>query len=465
MANKESENAGLETLSKSIDDLSDLVSKAEKKQSEKYAELHQRFDGADTKNAETAELVRKTVADYAEISGGLQQLRDDLTHVKAQVQAPIFRSESELADHDRKTALQIQREMYLAKGGDPLLFKEDHDDLVNIADYRSAVRKMMRVGIESKAKVLSSLTDLERKAFEASTLGPAFFTPQVLALEIDCNIECASLLDLYGSHTVSRSNFNYMQIKDYGDLGQYTCDARCDAEFGQPGNIQHLSDKTYDYRGVFCFQRKVLDEANYDFLSFMIGAASRSHRIKRNEALMIGDGINQPKGWMTADCFKRYNTPAVPDGEATRGSFTHQDWRRFIGAFPAEYGRAVAVMHQNVFGYLAAYVDNNGRFIFGDGDLTFSPESVRDRIRISNCLDDPTAGNTLGGVGQAAFVPGSFIAANAAWATAYYAVSKRPIFFEQYEGGSSAWCVQYQFGAEDGGFVGCCEHGQTLYVG
>lgn len=466
MPNNEADKMGFETISKSLDDLTALVTKTEEQQATKYREMNEKFAGKDVTDELRGEI-QKTAGEYAQLSGQLQQYRDDLTTVKAQLQAPMFRTQDELADHDRKTAIQIQKDMFVSKGGNPFEFKADESNLVNLSHYRSAVRKMMRVGIETPEKVRASFTEDERKAFEASTLGPTFFTPEVLALTIDCNIECASLLDLYGSHTVSRSNFTYMKINDYGQLGQYDCDAKCDAEFGDPGNISHLAGKTFDFRGVFCFSRKVLDEANYDFLSFMINAATRSHRINRNEALMIGDGVKRPKGWLTEGCFKRYNTPQAPTGTegVTRPSFNHQDWRRFIGAFPAEYGRATSVMHQNVFGYLAASVDANGRFIFGDGDISFSPESVRDRIRISNCLPDPTEGNTLGGSGQAAFVPGSFIAANAAWATAYYAVSKRSMFFEQYVGGSSAWCVQYQFGAEDGGFTGCCEHGQTLYVG
>jgi hypothetical protein len=39
------------------------------------------------------------------------------------------------------------------------------------------------------------------------------------------------------------------------------------------------------------------------------------------------------------------------------------------------------------------------------------------------------------------------------------------MWMEQYIGGSSAWCVKYQFGAEDGGFAMCCPAARTLVVG
>jgi hypothetical protein len=89
---------------------------------------------------------------------------------------------------------------------------------------------------------------------------------------------------------------------------------------------------------------------------------------------------------------------------------------------------------------------------------------VRERIRISNCLPDPTKGLTLGGAGTP-MITGDFILAAGAWKQAYYAVNKRPLWIEQWEGKSTAWCVAYSFGAEDGGFVGCCPAARILTVG
>jgi hypothetical protein len=121
-------------------------------------------------------------------------------------------------------------------------------------------------------------------------------------------------------------------------------------------------------------------------------------------------------------------------------------------------------MHQNIFAYFASKVDSAGRFIFGDGLMGFSPSDVRDRIRISNCLPDATEGLTKGSEGSP-FTSGDFIMAAGVWPRAYAAVNHRPMFMEQYEGGSTAWCVKYQFGAKDGGFVACCPAARTLVAG
>src|SRR4029078_7354029 len=92
----------------------------------------------------------------------------------------------------------------------------------------------------------------------------------------------------------------YPQILDYGAIGQYDCDAKCDAELGPEGNITYKNGQVADYRGVFCFNRKVLAEANYDLLGFMYQAAARSYRINRNKATMVGDGATAPLGRETA---------------------------------------------------------------------------------------------------------------------------------------------------------------------
>lgn len=460
---QESEDAGFETLATEIEKVAGAVEILQKSQEDKYKELVAKFAGV-LSTDEVKKEVAEATKEYATLSADFQKAMADLNMLKKQVEAPIHQNQADLKENDRKAAIELQRRAHIFKHGDDDGFKEDTDNLVDAATYRSVCKKLSLVGVETKARIVASFSEAERKAFDMASLDVAFFSPEMLGLEIDCNIECWSLLDLYGQETVSRSTFMYPKVESYGDIGSYDCDAKCDAELGPEGNIRYLQGKTYDFRGVFCFQRKVLSEANYDLLGFMIRAAQRSHRIKRNQALITGDGLNEPLGWLTADCFTKIATPQRgPVGEEIP-SFNHQDYRRFISSAPVEYGSVVATMHQNVFAYLASAVDNNGRFIFGDGDMLFSPDRVRDAIRISNCLPDATEGGTLGDV-AAPFVPGSFLVAAGNWEMAYKSVSRKAMSMEQFEGGSTMWCVKYMFGAEDGGFVGCCPAARTLVVG
>lgn len=405
---------------------------------------------------ETKAQIEKTAADMADYMAKMQACEVAIDTLKKEMDSPVNRGGSDLADNDRKNAVELQRRVHLNKGGTEANFRPDMDNLVNLTDYRAAVQKLMVVGLESKGRVINDFTPAERKAFDAASLDSGFFSPEILGFEVDCEIECASMIDLYEQVSVSRSTFMYPHVVSYGDIGQYNCDAVCDAEYGTPGNITWRNGSTYDFRGVFCFQKDTLREANYDLLGFMMRAAQRSYRINRNRALISGDGVNEPLGWLTADCFTKIGAAAENP--------TAQELRQFLASAPVEYGDVIATMHQNTFAYFAAMVDNSGRFLFGDGMMGFGPNDVRDRIRISNCLPDPTEGGTAGSEANP-FAAGSFIMAAGNWKKAYAAVNHRPMFMEQFVGGSSAWCVKYQFGAKDGGFVACCPAARTLIAG
>lgn len=450
----------MESITNELTSTQDLLTKVTKQVEDKYTELTTRFDGEKANNEEVKKAAEEATRNYAELVKNMQSLTATVDVLKKELDAPQFRSDKELADHDRKNAIELQRRAFLFKGGNEFDFRADLDNLVDIEAYRSAARKLAaNVGIETKHKVVHSmLTEPERKAMEAASLDSAFFSPELLGIEIDCTVECAELVDLYDTVTVSRSTFMYPRVKDWGAIGQYDCDAKCDAEFGPAGNIVMENGRTYDFRGVFCFNRKTLAESNYDLLNFMFRSAARSYRINRNRALMVGDGVNEPLGWMAQDCFPKRSAPQPTETNAN--SLTHQAWRTFLASVPTRYGAVVPVMHQNVFAHLAMQLDNSGRFIFGDGLMSYTPNDVRENIRISDCLPDPTEDLTL-----TTFAPGEFIAAAANWDSAYASVNKRPMWMEQFEGGSTAWCVKYVFGAEDGGFTKCCDAARILVAG
>jgi Phage capsid family len=456
-ADTKAAEAALELLNKELGSLTSMLEENKKAADKQYTDLTTHYSGVKAENEELKAAVQKHTECYADLITKGQVLQQAIDQIKKEMDAPLLKGGNDLIESDRKAAVELQRRAYLFKGGAHDEFEPDMENLVDAKVYRKVVRKLVKlVGIESKQKVVRSLSEIERKAFEASSLDSAMFSPEMLGIEIDCIVECAELLDLYGSATVGKSSFMYPQVLDYGAIGKYDCDAKCDAEYGPEGNIIYKNGTVSDFRGVFCLQRKTLAEANYDLLDFMYRAAARSHRVNRNRALMVGSGVNEPIGWLTSDCFTKIKT-------ATTG-VNHVDFRMFFASAPAEYGPVTAVMHQNMFAYLASMTDSVGRFLFGDGLLTYSPNDVRENIRISNCLPDPTHGLTLGSAG-APFVTGEFLVAAGAWKSAYYAVNKRPLWIEQWEGQSSAWCVKYQFGAEDGGFTGCCPAARILTVG
>ena len=421
-----------------------------------FRDLKAHFDGRAATDTETSAAVKKHSTDYAQLATEFQALRGAVDTVKRQLDAPINNGGADLKDNDRKAAIELQRRAHYHKHGNDDAFRADLDNLVNLDDVRGAVRKWMKVGPISRDDAKRLMTDGEKRAFEAASLADGMFSPEVLGYIQDCTILPANMLDLYGVLNVSKSRFQFLNVKDYAVIGQYDCDAKCDAELGPAGNMVWLEGKVYDFRGAFCLQKRTIQEANVDILGHMMYSAQRSHFINRNRASIVGDGINEPMGWLTKDCFPKFGTQAP-------AAFNHVDYRRFVSTHPVERGRATAVMHQNIFGYLAAMTDNTGRFLFGEGEMTFSPDDVQERIRICNWLPDATVGGTKGSA-AAPFTAGDFLVAVGAWQDAYKTVNKKPMFMEQYVGGSSAWCVKYQFGAEDGGDVACCDAARILTV-
>lgn len=452
--------AGLEKMQADLENGLTMLTKATGQFEEQGKILHQLQKDAEargTSDDETKAEIKKHADGMAEALQKMQGLEGTIEQLKKEMDAPAYRGGKDLQEKDREHAIALQRRAHLNKGGTEEDFKLDEDNLVNPADYRSAVHKLVKhVGIETKARVIRDFSEGERKAFEAASLDSGFFGTEMLGFTVDEEIECSSMVDLYDQVSVTDTRFKYPHVMSYGDIGKYDDDAKCDAEYGPEGNITWRNGHSYDWRGVFCMQKDTLREANYDLLGFMFRAVDRSHRIARNQALITGDGKIEPLGWLTADLFEKVIAP--------QANPTHVDLRMFLASHPVERGMVLPVMHQNVFAYFASMVDNNGRFLFGDGLMSFSPDDVRERMRITNCLPDPTNGGTLGSA-AAPFATGSFIMAAGNWKEAYKAVNHRPMFMEQWEGGSSAWCVKYQFGLKDGGFVASPKEARIYQAG
>ena len=420
-----------------------------KEQDETFRALREEL----TKKADGEVLARvDTLAkDYAEQTKDLQELRSTVDYVKKEMETAAHRPGSDLDQNDRAAAVDLQKRAYLFKGGVEEEFSPDMDNLVDAGAYRSAVRKLMKVGVENRQKIIRSFTKEETRAFEAASLDSAFFSPEMLGLELDCDPECAYITDLYDSISVSRSTYQYLRIGDYGALGEYGCDASCDGPLGPEGNITVHSGETEEFRGVFCLQRKTVQEANYDLLGFMFRAIQRSHRINRNERLITG-----PQGWL--------NSGGLPIRTTGSGVLSAPEFRLFLSSAPVEFGDVTAVMHQNLFAYLVSMQKADGGFVWMDGEMCVSPDNAPSCIRISNCLPDPTEDFTKGSTANP-FDAGAFLMAAANWNTLFAGVEQRPLWVEQFEGGSSAWCVMYQFGATDGGFLKCANAGRILQAG
>lgn len=452
MPNKQANEFGFDDLTREISGIADDVRSIKTKQEEDIRSLRNDFDGKSSSDEETRAKVEAIAASLAEKTTHLQALEERQREIAKTLENPIFQTQRTLDNHDMETMRTMQLRQHLHSGRDRNEFQFDPENVISLSDYRSAALKLQRFGLDTREQIARTFTDGEQRAFAASGLAGGFIIPEMLGYVEDCEVECASMLDLYGSVSVNKSTFQYLQIKDHGAMGSYTCPASCSAELGEEGNMAWLNGKVHDFRGAFCLNKTVVSDASVDLLGFIVEGARRSHRINRNKAFMIGDGNDSPLGWMG-----KFDVRTTSD----EGKVKHTDVRMFLASLPREYGNVVPVMHPNMFATLTAIPDANGRFLFGDGQFGLMPEDIIDRVRVSTCLPDATDDLTKG---WAELDSGSFVMAAASWNAAFKVVNHKPLWIEQYMGGSNAWCSMYHFGASDGSFIGCENAGKVLSV-
>jgi Phage capsid family len=456
LIDRKTAEASFAALHTELGDVSAMLKKSKEEGDAQYKALSTHYDGVKADNVELQATVKKHVDDYAAIIAKTQALEEGLTNIKKELEAPIYKGGKDLQEADRKAAVNLQKALHIHKGGHPDAFRPDMANLVNPADYRSAALKFGKVGLQSKDEIFRSLTDAERKAFQFSSMDGSFFTPEMLGIEVDCNIECQYLNDLYQHISISRTQYMYPVVLDYAAIGSFQCDAGCDTNLGPEGNITHGNGQAYSFRAMFCLAKNVVAEANYPIMDFMVRSLQRSERINKNRVMMTGDGVNEPKGWVTAGGFLDMQTSGL--------KLNHIMVRRFLSSAPIEYGEVTAVMHQNTFAYIASQTDNNGRFIFGDGEMVYSPNSANARIRISNCMPDPTDNNVRGS-DAVPFVAGDMVMAAGNWSMAVMQADKSPLTIELYTGGSTKWCSKWQASSEMGGSLLCTGAVRTLSIG
>jgi len=461
MAEPKDEGIGLESLTNELSQTLQSLTAERQAYANDFREMKSAFEGKKS-DAELEEKFSKAIAQLSVQKSQLDTVEAQLQHVQRRLQNPLFTgTKKDAKDYDTQAAIKLQERIFrMREGGNGAVFKADMNSLVNGEDYRAVVQKLSQVGLRNREEIIAHFSDAEKVAFKSISSGGAdiaFLSPELLGVTLDCAPECGTLLDLYGQVSVRSDIFKYLQINDVSELGSYACPADCSAPLASAGLSVHQGSLA-DFRGVYCFTQDLLRNAPINLVSLMFSLADRSHRIKRNRALIAGDGTSSEGGSIIGWAGNGGGFPVRKTSVA--GKFRPEDFRNFINSINRDFGKVTPIMHQNVFAMLASMKDANGRFIFGDGIFNFSPE-VESSIRVSNCLPDPTEELTKGADN---LTSGDFIMAAAAWKEAYYSVEGRPMFMQQYMGGTTAWCVQYQFGAKDGGFIGCPNAGRILKV-
>jgi HK97 family phage major capsid protein len=415
---------------------------------------------ADKKSvAELAETVTKSFVDAATKHQDLTLAVNDL---KKQLDNPLYGDKGEYDDACRKAAIDHERTLFLATNTDrTAFFDEKKVDLKRYQVTGSAHKKLMLATDENSYRELHrKLSEDERKGLSMSQIDGHFLIPEVQQIIRDCFLEPVGLFDLYDTFNVGKMSFVYPFIKDHTNMGGYICSDDCGTIQAAGMNLQFRNEQVYDWRGTFCVTTKLLAEAAIDILAIMAREMALSKRMTSNQAWISGDGVNQPKGWLTANTFPIIDTSLA-------GSFNAADVRSFFYRVPPEFGNIQAVMHPNTLAVLMAMTNAYGEFLFGEGMLFAEPSSLDSKVRLSRYMPEINWTVTPGSNTTAAAITapsGSLVAAAANWKKAYMVPTLMPMTMRQGFMIQGPWCAQYHFWAQDGGAPVCGEAGRVLQI-
>lgn len=413
--------------------------------------LKSRIDAMDDEIKSRIEAHAKSLTDALSVA---QVARDLAMDVRRQMSHPLAGTAKDIQDFDGSMQAYLAEAVHRFTASADAPFTYDAQNAIPVAKYREVARKLIsRVGLSSRASVLQAMSPEERLIASHSALDSGFFVPQVLSVTKDCTYECADLLDLYQRIAVSAPSFHYLVVDSHGVYGQYVCPSTCTAPGVEPMRIRMEAGETKSFRGAFCFNREVLQRSVVDLFTFVLQAINRSYRVARNRAYMIGDGVNEPMGWVTANAFP---VRTVPGNAVTAALF-----RTFWFSLPTQWLPGTIVMHPNMMRWLAAQTNTVGDFLFFSGVMFPPVDQATQGVRLSDCLPDPTQSFTVGLAGGV-FPPDTMLAAVGNWSQAYRIFELSPLRVQQLEAQSNMFCVSYEFAAEDGGQVFCADAARIL---
>jgi len=447
-----------EILVQKLDEIDGLLRSSKDDTQRRFAEF--KASSADKKAVD--DLADSVARRFADAVQRTQDLSLALNDVKRQLDSPLYGTDAQVSDAERKAAVDHERTLFTARNEDPgAIFDEKRVDLARYRHLKSATRKLIVAANELDFQHRNSmLSQEEKKALAMAMIDGSYFLPEVQQIIRDCFLEPAGLFDLYDSFAVSKMSFMYPFIRDHAMLGGYVCSDDCGTVQAANVNLQFRQEQVYDWRGTFCVTTRVLSDSAIDILALMAREMALAKRMTSNQAWINGDGVKQPKGWLAANLFPVVKT-------ATDGAFTAADLRSFLYRVPPEYGNIQVVMHPNTLAAVMSMTSSLGEFMFGEGELFPDLNTLSNRIRLSRYMPEVDWTVTQGGSSTTAQISapaGSLVAAAANWKRAYMVPTLLPMMMRQGYQVLGPWCAQYHFWSQDGGAPVCSEAGAVLQV-
>lgn len=387
-------------------------------------------------------------------SEDIANLRGVVDTMKRQLDQPaISGTVAEARDAIRETTVKHMRDIFEEKNaGNEKNFNEKDCDVSFLPALVEAQRKLTKSNGEASMRhIVANMSEDERKSMTMSQLDGYMFWPEISTIIRTCFLEPIGLQDLYDSFPIAKMSFLYPFIDSHDLLGGFNCSEDCGSVTAATNNIHFRQTRAYDWRALFCTTTVTLEDSAINILTWMANEIALSARMTMNRAWISGDGVNQPRGWLSSGAF-----PVVSTSKT--GQVSAPDLRAFMNAVPYEYGNIVGVMNPDTLAYFASMTDAMGRFILGDNDLfLFQTEITDSRIRLSRYLPPMLPNGT-------AWTTGSFVAAAANWKKAYITPIRRNMVTQLLPQTQGPWCQSWAHWMQIGGDLVCGAAGRILQV-
>jgi HK97 family phage major capsid protein len=299
---------------------------------------------------------------------------------------------------------------------------------------------------------IAALPDDQRKALSTFNLGASGFlmAPEMSATILSCIEDVTDLTGLMANITISGPSVKFMVDNEIWDTAAWACESQCFAN----NPTQQIGDglgevelKPESLRYIVCTSRDLLEDANVNIESWLLGKVNRAFRNQISSSIVSGDGIGKPLGIL------RSGMPICDTGSLTpAGQFGWQDLVLLKYQVPTTFqGPGTSyLMNGNTFGLTLTMSDAMGRPIMLASPLVAGQYIIAGSpVVIANQMPDA--------------VPGATPVAFANWKQLYMVVNRKAVTMQQ-DPYSAGFCVLFKFEARIGGAPLCVNAGRLLRI-
>lgn len=358
-------------------------------------------------------------------------------------------------DLERKNALTYAEVAHAAKHEKRDPATAFNPEKVNVEQVQLAIKAMHKyIHLPHGMDKMSALTDQEWKAMTSFAFSGNSFVlaPQMSSRILSCLEDITDVSGMFSNMTISKGSVKFLTDNERLDIAGWACEASCFANNPKPhleDGLGELEIKAETLRYSLCASRDLIEDADIDIESWMLGKVRDAFRRTLSQAFMLGDGNGKPQGILTVGA----GLPICDTGAQTpAGTFTWQDvfmlkWNVAVQYHPG----AAYMMNQNTLALALTLADANNRPLMianpteaGGMMMAGSP------VRINTWMPNVATGTTPIAFGN--------------WQAAYMTVNRRALGFQR-DDYSAGFCLLYKFESRVGGAVICPNAARLMRIG